>query len=209
MSKTEFLEQLRRGLSGCPEQEKEERIAFYDEMISDYLEEGLTESEAVAKIGDPRDIAAGIMADLPLSALVKERIKPGRKLKGWELILLILGSPIWVSLVITAIAVIFSICSGLVHSRCCLRGRPRTCGRSNLCSCLRYIHFLGFGNDDDRYRSVLCRRSDRTLYRMYQIHGCDGKTHTFNTARYQESFYQKGRDSRGLTIRLIKREEYK
>lgn len=109
MSKTEFLEQLRRGLSGCPEQEKEERIAFYDEMISDYLEEGLTESEAVAKIGDPRDIAAGIMADLPLSALVKERIKPGRKLKSWELILIILGSPIWVSMVIAAIAVIFSI----------------------------------------------------------------------------------------------------
>ena len=78
-------------------------------MISDYLEEGLTESEAVAKIGDPRDIAAGIMADLPLSALVKERIKPGRKLKSWELILIILGSPIWVSLVIAAIAVIFSI----------------------------------------------------------------------------------------------------
>ena len=109
MGKTEFLEQLRRGLSGCPDQEKEERIAFYDEMISDYLEEGLTESEAVAKIGDPRDIAAGIMADLPLSTLVKERIRPGRKLKSWELILIILGSPIWVSLVIAAIAVIFSI----------------------------------------------------------------------------------------------------
>ena len=109
MGKTEFLEQLRRGLSGCPEQEKEERIAFYDEMISDYLEEGLTESEAVAKIGDPRDIAAGIMADLPLAALVKERIKPGRKLKGWEIALIILGSPVWLALAISAIAVIFSV----------------------------------------------------------------------------------------------------
>lgn len=109
MSKAEFLEQLRNGLSGCPEQEKEERIAFYDEMISDYIEEGLSEDEAVAKVGDPREIAAGIMADLPLAALVKERIKPGRKLRAGEIVLIILGSPVWLAFVIAAIAVIFSI----------------------------------------------------------------------------------------------------
>ncbi len=109
MTKSEFLTELRNGLLSCPEQEREERITFYDEMISDLMEEGYSEDIAVAKIGDPKAIAAKITEDIPLAVLVKQKIKPKRTLKGWEILLIIVGSPIWFSLAIAAVAVVFSI----------------------------------------------------------------------------------------------------
>ena len=46
MSKQEFLEQLRRGRSGLPREDIEERLTFYSEMLEDRMEEGLSEEEA-------------------------------------------------------------------------------------------------------------------------------------------------------------------
>ena len=40
---------------------------------------------------------------------MKEKLKPRQKVGIWEIILLALGSPIWLSLFIVALAVIFSI----------------------------------------------------------------------------------------------------
>ena len=51
MNKQEFLAQLRKGLSGLPQDDIEERLTFYSEMIEDQTEEGLSEDEAVAQIG--------------------------------------------------------------------------------------------------------------------------------------------------------------
>ena len=51
MSKQEFLALLREGLSGLPREDAEERLAFYGEMIDDLMEDGMTEEDAVARIG--------------------------------------------------------------------------------------------------------------------------------------------------------------
>ncbi len=51
MSKQEFLAQLKDGLSGLPQSDIEERVAFYEEMIDDRIEEGLSEEQAVSEIG--------------------------------------------------------------------------------------------------------------------------------------------------------------
>ena len=48
MNKQEFLSQLRKGLAGLPQNDIEERLAFYGEMIDDRIEEGLSEEEAVS-----------------------------------------------------------------------------------------------------------------------------------------------------------------
>ncbi|MCR5830415.1 MAG: DUF1700 domain-containing protein [Lachnospiraceae bacterium] len=109
MTKNEFLAELKSGLLSCPDEEREERVNFYDEMISDLMEEGYTEEEAVARIGNPKEIAAKIVEDIPLAVLVKEKIKPKRTLKGWEILLIILGAPIWFSLAVAAISVVFSV----------------------------------------------------------------------------------------------------
>lgn len=106
MSKQEFLAELRKGLSGLPQDEIEQRLTFYSEALEDRMEEGLSEEEAVSAIGTIDEIVQQIIADIPLSKIAKERIRPKRHLKVWETILLALGSPIWLSLCIAAAAII-------------------------------------------------------------------------------------------------------
>ena len=108
MNKQEFLTQLRKGLSGLPQEDIEERLTFYSEMIDDRIEEGLSEYEAVSAIGTVDAIITQILADTPLTKLVKEKVKQKRTLKAWEIVLLILGSPIWLSLLIAAFIVILA-----------------------------------------------------------------------------------------------------
>ena len=108
MNKEEFLGRLRSGLSGLPGEDIEERVAFYAEMIDDRTEEGLTEEEAVAEIGSVDEVVSQIVSETPLAKIVKEKVRPKRSLKAWEVVLLILGAPIWGSLLIAAAAVIFS-----------------------------------------------------------------------------------------------------
>lgn len=103
MSKQEFLKKLRKGLAGLPEADMEERLAFYSEMIDDWMEEGLSEAEAVFQVGSIEKIVAQILED-------SQSVPKGkRKMKTWELVLLILGSPIWLSLLLAAFAVLLSI----------------------------------------------------------------------------------------------------
>lgn len=113
MNKREFLEELRKGLSALPQSDVEERLTFYCEMIDDRIEEGLSEEAAVRAVGSPDGIVAQIIADTPLAKLVKEKIKPKKTLGAWEITLLILGSPIWLSLLISVFAVIISLYASL------------------------------------------------------------------------------------------------
>ena len=109
MNKSEFLGALRKGLHGLPQDDIEERLAFYGEMIDDRTEEGLSEEEAVSAVGAVNEIVAQTVADTPLAKIAKERIRPKRRLKAWEIVLIALGSPIWLSLAIAAAAVILSV----------------------------------------------------------------------------------------------------
>ena len=109
MDKQEFLRELRMGLNGLPQEDIEERLSFYAEMIDDRVEEGLTEQEAVAAIGSVAEVVAQIIGDTPLTKIVKEKIKPRRRLSAWEIVLLALGSPIWLSLLISLFAVVLSL----------------------------------------------------------------------------------------------------
>lgn len=109
MNKQEFLDGLRKGLSGLPQADIEERLTFYGEMLDDRIEEGLSEEEAVAAAGSVNEIVRQTVADIPLAKIAKERIKPKRRLKAWEIVLLALGSPIWISLGVAAAAVIFAL----------------------------------------------------------------------------------------------------
>lgn len=105
MNKTEFLQALAEKLTFLSRKEVEERCNYYMEMIDDGMEEGLTENEALAALGSIEDIAAQILADTPLTLLAKERIKPERRLNGWEITAVVLGFPLWFSLLAAAFAV--------------------------------------------------------------------------------------------------------
>ena len=109
MNKQEFLTRLRLGLAGLPQEEIAERVTFYHEMIEDRMEEGLTEEQAVAEIGPVEDVIRQIVSETPLSKLVKEKVKSNRRLRGWEIVLLVLGSPLWLPMLIVAFAVVLSV----------------------------------------------------------------------------------------------------
>ena len=109
MGKQEFLDKLHRGLSGLPQDEIRERLNFYREMIDDRMEEGLSEEEAVKAVGSVEEIVAQAVNETPLTKIAREKVFSGRHLKSWEILLLILGFPIWFSLAVAAVAVIFSL----------------------------------------------------------------------------------------------------
>lgn len=109
MVKEEFLAKLRKGLSGLPEDDIEEYLIFYGEMIDDQIEDGVLEEEAICNIGDVDEIVLNIIEEIPIGKLVKEKITPKKKLRIWEIILLILGSPIWLAILIVVLAVILSL----------------------------------------------------------------------------------------------------
>lgn len=108
MNKESFLSALRSRLAGLPQEDVEERLNFYAEMIEDRMEEGLSEEEAVAEVGSVDEIAAQILGDIPLSKIVKNKM-PKRRLQAWEIVLLVLGFPVWFPLLIAGVAVVFSL----------------------------------------------------------------------------------------------------
>lgn len=104
MNKSKFLLRLKRALRGCSPSEIQSRLAFYSEMIDDRVEEGLSEKEAVQAVGNPDDIASEIRMEL------NERPKKEKRPLGTGAkILIAVGSPIWLSLLIAAAAVGFSL----------------------------------------------------------------------------------------------------
>lgn len=110
MTKLNFLFSLRDRLSGLPQEDIEERLGFYSEMIEDRMEEGLSEEEAVAAVGSVDEIAAQVISEIPLP---KEKATRKRQLNVWQIVLLALGSPVWLSLLIAVFAVVISVYASL------------------------------------------------------------------------------------------------
>lgn len=109
MTKKEFLNELAKGIAGIPDEDITRSLEFYSEMIDDRMEEGKSEEEAVAEIGTVKDAVSQILAEIPITKLIKEKVKKKRKLGTLEIVLLILGAPIWLSLLVAAFAVILSV----------------------------------------------------------------------------------------------------
>ena len=105
MYKQEFMARLNAGLAGLPREDLAERLAFYSEMIDDRMEEGMPEEQAVACAGNVDDIVAQAIAETPFAKLVKERARTGRRLGVWEIVLLVLGFPLWFPLLLAAFVV--------------------------------------------------------------------------------------------------------
>lgn len=109
MNKVDFLEGLRNGLKGYPQDDVDERLAFYSEMIDDRMEEGLAEEEAVEELGPVDRIVSQIVSDIPLQKLVKEKIKPKRRMRAWEIVLLVVGAPLWIPLLMVAFVLLLVV----------------------------------------------------------------------------------------------------
>lgn len=104
MTKTTFIDTLRELLQSLNEDECNKFISYYEEIIEDYKESGLTEEEVIKKIGTPQSIADNILSEQD-SINIKV---PSLSSKILNVILLILGFPLWGSLLLALVLLILS-----------------------------------------------------------------------------------------------------
>lgn len=109
MTKNDFLSRLSAGLADLPQDDIKRVLDYYNEMIEDYKEDGMTEEQAINAVGDIDEIISQVINETSLPKLINERIKRHRVLRAWEIVLLILGSPVWLSLLISVIACFIAV----------------------------------------------------------------------------------------------------
>lgn len=107
MTKRKFLAKLKYNLHGLSRADRQRSLDYYAEMLDDRMEEGMSEDEAVAAIGTPDEAASQIFAELQPDAAGKS--SASRSMRGWEIVLLILGSPLWLTLLIALFAVLLAV----------------------------------------------------------------------------------------------------
>ena len=111
MSRDAFIGELRHRMAGLPQETVERTVEYYGELIADSMEDGLTEEEAVARLGSLEEIVASVVKDTPLAQIVQTRVQEGKKkgISGWVILLLVLGAPVWLPVLIAVLAVLFAL----------------------------------------------------------------------------------------------------
>ena len=111
MSRDAFIGELRHRMAGLPQETVERTVEYYGELIADSMEDGLTEEEAVARLGSLEEIVASVVKDTPLTQIVQTRVQEGKKkgISGWVILLLVLGAPVWLPVLIAVLAVLFAL----------------------------------------------------------------------------------------------------
>lgn len=104
MNKTEFLNELKFHLQKMDVAEKDKFISYYDEIISDYMENGLSEKEAVNKIGASKDIAKELLEHYDSVKITL----PSTGSKILNITLAIISFPLWGSVLLTVLLLVFS-----------------------------------------------------------------------------------------------------
>ena len=110
MSRDAFIGELRHRMAGLPQEAVDRTVEYYSELIADSMEDGLSEAEAVARLGSLDEIVANVVKETPLTRIVQTRVRESKKKggSGWVIALLILGAPVWLPLLIAVLAVLFA-----------------------------------------------------------------------------------------------------
>jgi len=90
MNKKDFKKWLRYTLYDLPTEELERILQYYSDAISDRMEDGMTEEEAVAAMGTQEEILAAFRAGLPTQTAVKHSHRKVWGLLGAAAVLLAL-----------------------------------------------------------------------------------------------------------------------
>lgn len=104
MNKIEFLAELNNRLWRLEKNDVDERLAFYDEIIEDYVADGVPEEEAVERLGTMDEIVAQVTSEIPLKKLVAERMKPQEEKHEGKHVALIATFPLWLPFLIAGFA---------------------------------------------------------------------------------------------------------
>lgn len=107
MKKDEFFSDLNKALSGFSAEERGKTQLFYQELYADLIEDGCSEEEAAARLGDPEKIAADLAEEQAAAQSAGDT--PGEKgRKIFIGVLLALGFPLWGSLLLTAFCLLLT-----------------------------------------------------------------------------------------------------
>ncbi len=109
MTKNAFLTELHQRLSGLEKEALEQRLAFYDEIIEEYVKGGVPEEEAVAKVGTVDVIVAQVMSEIPLTKLVARKMPQKQSWNAGKIIALILTFPFWFPCLIVMVTLLFTL----------------------------------------------------------------------------------------------------
>ena len=109
MTKNAFLTELHQRLSGLEKEALEQRLAFYDEIIEEYVRGGVPEEEAVAKVGTVDVIVAQVMSEIPLTRLVARKIPQKKSWNAGKIVALILTFPFWLPFVIVIVTLLLTL----------------------------------------------------------------------------------------------------
>lgn len=109
MEKKKFKEVLETRISILTPAERQRILTFYEETIEDSMEDGMSEEEAVAKLGDLDTIVKDILAENHIVLPEKKASIFGGMDKKWRYVLLFLLSPFWASVSCAALAFVFSV----------------------------------------------------------------------------------------------------
>lgn len=142
MLKSEFLKQLENRLVGIPKEDLNRTIDYYNEIISDKQEDGMSEEEAINSLGSIDEIVKDILNEIPIKKLVKEKLQLNRKLKTWEIVLLSATSIIWVPIAIVMFAVILVLYVCLWSGVISLGAAAISCLASSFIAIIGSIDFI-------------------------------------------------------------------
>ncbi len=116
MKKLEFINELGAQLHSMPVEEVRPLLDYYMEIVADRMEDGMTEEEAVASLGPIPELAEKILAEQPQTEQEPEPIptpaplpepvpQAKRRWSGSSIVLAIILSPLWLTLLCVLISV--------------------------------------------------------------------------------------------------------
>ncbi|WP_028042248.1 DUF1700 domain-containing protein [Candidatus Stoquefichus massiliensis] len=103
MKKNEFMDSLKRKLRNESYEYVCQVVEYYDEIINDLIEDGISEEEAIQSLGNIDDILLNMHGDDIIE------IKPhSKKSTAFIGVLLVLGFPLWGSLLAAGVLLLLS-----------------------------------------------------------------------------------------------------
>ena len=106
MTKNEFTRELKSKINHLPKAERRRILTYYYEMISERMEDGMSESEAIDALGNLDELFSEY-------APAPKEPKRGVRLRGWHIVMLIVGSPLWILLVAAMLCIMLAFYIGI------------------------------------------------------------------------------------------------
>lgn len=104
MTKNEFIREIKLKTKHLTKFERKEIISYYNEMITERMEDGMSEQAAVAAIGSVDELLASYS---PMKPVAKTARYP--RLRPWHIVLMVIGAPLWIPLLVAFLALVLAL----------------------------------------------------------------------------------------------------